>query len=220
MRSQVGRVGQCTQDTMQEKTSDLVIPYTSTHYETLYIPAFFYLSPWTSTNFFLSRSLSRARERALSLSQSLFRNLSLSFSVSSRALSLSLSLARARALSLSDPLRWYFGVPMRPTVVVYSDAQNSLLGCKGLGIVVHNKETGINHICGGKVPPDIIAWVIAHRGDLQSQINQCELLALVAAVLTIPDLLRDRHVFFWVDNITALGAAVHGYPMLVPTYGW
>jgi len=56
-----------------------------------------------------------------------------------------------------------------------------------------------------------MTWVIAHRGDMQSQINQCELLALVAAVLTFPDLLRDRHVVFWVENTTALAAAVHGY---------
>ena len=33
------------------------------------------------------------------------------------------------------PLRWYLGVPIRPTVVVYSDAQYSLLGRKGLGVV-------------------------------------------------------------------------------------
>jgi len=76
---------------------------------------------------------------------------------------------------------------------------------------VHDKETGLNHICGGEVPPAIVEWVTAHRGNLQSQINQCDLLALVAAVMTFPDLLRDRHVVFWADNTTALAAVVHGY---------
>jgi len=114
-------------------------------------------------------------------------------------------------LNKMPPLRWYLGAPTRPTVMVYFDAQYSLVGCKGLGVVVHDKETSLNHICGGEVPPDIVEWVIAHRGNLQSQINQCEFLALVAVVLTFSDLLRDRHVVFWADNTTALAAAVHGY---------
>jgi len=95
-------------------------------------------------------------------------------------------------LTNSPPLRWYLGAPTRPTV----NAQYSLLGRKDLGIVVHDKETGLNHICGGEVPPAIVEWVIVHRGNLQSQINQYELLALVAAVMTFPHLLRDRHVVF------------------------
>ena len=82
---------------------------------------------------------------------------------------------------------------------------------KGLGIVVHDKETGLNHNCDGEVPPAIVEWVIVHRGNLQSQINQCELLALVAAVMTFPHLLRDRHVVFWADNTTTLATTVHGY---------
>jgi len=120
-------------------------------------------------------------------------------------------------LTKLSPLRWYFSAPTRPTVVVYSDAQYSLLGRKGLGVAAHDKETGLNHLCGGKVPPAIVEWVIVHRGNLQSQINQCELLAIVAAVMTFPDLLRNRHVVFWADNTTALVVAVRGdsaYPDL------
>ena len=114
-------------------------------------------------------------------------------------------------LACLPPLRIYLGTPKRGHIVVYSDAQYSPHGRKGLGVILADTATGERHICGGLVPPDILDWVIGHRGDLQTQINQCELLAVVAAVLTFSELLKDRDVVFWVDNTTALAAAVHGY---------
>ena len=61
------------------------------------------------------------------------------------------------------------------------------------------------YICGDQVPPDLLAWITSQRGDLKTKINQCELLAFVAAVMTFPDILLERDVVFWVDNPTHYG---------------
>jgi hypothetical protein len=57
----------------------------------------------------------------------------------------------------------------------------------------------------------LLAWITSQRGDLKTKINQCELSAVVAAVMTFPDILLERDVVFWVDNTTALSACVDGY---------
>jgi len=66
--------------------------------------------------------------------------------------------------------------------------------------------TDKRYICGGQVPPDLLAWITSQRGDLKTKINQCELLAFVAAVMTFPDILLKRDVVSWVDNTTALSS--------------
>ena len=45
----------------------------------------------------------------------------------------------------------------------------------------------------------------------KQKINQCELLAVIAAVMTFGDIFSDSELLVWVDNVAALSAAVHGY---------
>ena len=45
----------------------------------------------------------------------------------------------------------------------------------------------------------------------KQQVNQCELLDLLGAVMTFEDILRDCEVIVWVDNVPTLSAAVNGY---------
>ena len=45
----------------------------------------------------------------------------------------------------------------------------------------------------------------------KQKINQCELLVVIAAVMTFGDVFCDRELLVWVDNVPALSAAVHGY---------
>jgi hypothetical protein len=95
--------------------------------------------------------------------------------------------------------------------VVYSDAQYSQNGRKGLGVVVTDTASGESYVCGGEVPPELLRWM-DHFGTRKKQkINQCELLALLAAVMTFGDLFRDRELLVWVDNVPTLSAAVNGY---------
>ena len=42
-------------------------------------------------------------------------------------------------------------------------------------------------------------------------INQLELLAILTALLTFPELFRNRRALWFVDNCSALSACVHGY---------
>jgi hypothetical protein len=52
-------------------------------------------------------------------------------------------------------------------------------------------------------------WTVSALG--KQKINQCELLAVIAAVMTFSDIFSDRELLVWVDNVPALSAAVHGY---------
>jgi len=95
-------------------------------------------------------------------------------------------------------------------VVVYTDASYDATQ-QGLGVIVVDTLTDTRYICGGQVSPDLLTWITSQRSDLKTKINPCELLAVVAAVMTIPDILLKRDVVFWVDNTTALSACVDGY---------
>ena len=109
------------------------------------------------------------------------------------------------------PLRVPLGAAPRARLVVYSDAQYSQNGRKGLGVVVTDTASGESYVCGGEVPPELLRWM-DHFGTRKKQkINQCELLALLAAVMTFGDLFRDRELLVWVDNVPTLSAAVNGY---------
>jgi len=94
--------------------------------------------------------------------------------------------------------------------VVYTDASYDATR-QGLGVIVVDTLTDKRYICGGQVPLDLLAWIMSHRSDLKTKINQGELLAVVAVVMTFPDILLERDVVFWVDNTTALSACVDGY---------
>ena len=78
-------------------------------------------------------------------------------------------------------------------------------------MIVVDTLTDTRYICSGQVPPDLLAWITSQRGDLKTTINQFELLAFVAAVMTFPDILLNQNVMFGVDNTTALSACVDGY---------
>jgi hypothetical protein len=51
------------------------------------------------------------------------------------------------------------GAPPRGLLLVYSDAQYSQRGRKGLGVVVTDTLTNTSYMCGGEVPDDILAWM-------------------------------------------------------------
>ena len=108
------------------------------------------------------------------------------------------------------PLRWYLGSPAKRKLVVYSDAQFSTRGRNGVGVTIADTETGLRHTCGAEIPLDILDWIDTF-GRKKTKINQCEMLAALVAVMTFPDLFRDRDVLFFVDNVSTLSACVHGY---------
>ena len=110
------------------------------------------------------------------------------------------------------PLRWRLSQPRRKPVVVYTDAQYSTNGRKGIGVIVVDTDTGQRFVSGDLVPTHILDWITEVRGvDLQQKINQCELLAVTCAILTFSDVLVEREVTFWIDNSTALKCCVNGY---------
>ena len=108
------------------------------------------------------------------------------------------------------PLRWYLGAPVKRKLVVYTDAQFSTRGRNGVGVIIADTETGLRHTCGAEIPSDLLDWIDTF-GRKKTKINQCEMLAALVAVMTFPDLFRDRDVLFYVDNVSALSACVHGY---------
>ena len=57
------------------------------------------------------------------------------------------------------PLRRTLGAPPRGRLLVYSDAQYSQRGRKGLGVVVTDTLTNTSYMCGGEVPDDTLAWM-------------------------------------------------------------
>jgi hypothetical protein len=78
------------------------------------------------------------------------------------------------------PLRRTLGATPRGRLLVYSDAQYSQRGRKGLGVVVTDTLTNTSYMCGGEVPDDILAWMDSFGSRKKQKINQCELLAVIA----------------------------------------
>ena len=60
-------------------------------------------------------------------------------------------------LRVSAPLRRPLDAPPRGRLLVYSDAQYSQRGRKGLGVVVTDTLTHTSYMRGGEVPDDILA---------------------------------------------------------------
>ena len=54
------------------------------------------------------------------------------------------------------------------------------------------------------MPDDILSWMDSFGTRKKQKINQCELLAVIAAVMTFGDIFRDRELLVWVDNVPAL----------------
>jgi hypothetical protein len=62
----------------------------------------------------------------------------------------------------------------------------------------------------GEVPDDILEWMDSFGTRKTQKIKQCELLEVIAAVMTFSDIFHNRELLVWVDNVPTLNAAVHG----------
>ena len=79
-------------------------------------------------------------------------------------------------------------------------------------------KTGNNRlICGSEIPQDVLDWISSVQGH-SSNVNHCELLAVLVAVMTFPDVLQGRNILLFTDNLTVLRSLVHGY-MRTPELG-
>ena len=120
------------------------------------------------------------------------------------------------------PLCFDFALAKRPKVVVYTDASFSA-SRNGLGVVLIDDACQRRFYASGTCPP----WLIQSWGERRvanprpcpadkarrvSHIAALELLALLSAVLTFgAQFLRGREIVFFLDNTSAMSAAVHGY---------
>jgi hypothetical protein len=77
--------------------------------------------------------------------------------------------------------------------------------------MVYDETSDTCYTCGQDVSPDFLQWVDSFGLDKDSKIGQCELLAVLCAVLTFDDLFRNRDILFWTDNVATLKACVDGY---------
>ena len=109
------------------------------------------------------------------------------------------------------PLRWHVGVPRKSKVAVYVVAQYSHHGRKGVGIVIVDTHDNTRHITGGTIPTYLLSWLDRFATNSQQRFNQCELLSVVVAVLSFPELFQDRDVLLWSDSTAALKACIDGY---------
>ena len=64
---------------------------------------------------------------------------------------------------------------------------------------------------GGTAPPYLLSWLDSFATDSQQRSTQSELLSVIAAVLSVPDMFRDRDVLLWSDSTAALKACIDGY---------
>ena len=105
------------------------------------------------------------------------------------------------------PLVFDFRKRKRKPVIVYTDAAYDNLR-HGLGFAIFDTDSNTRKILSGQVPPTVMKeWA-----PKATYINQLELIAVLAAVLTFgKDCLTDRDVIFFIDNTSALSACVHGY---------
>ena len=106
------------------------------------------------------------------------------------------------------------GQPARPPVLVYSDASESP-DYRGLGVVVHDEEDPVHgrFYAADVCPPWLVEKILQH-GD--SSICSLELLAALCALLTFSERLRDRRVYFFVDNTPAWSCMINGYSSSAP----
>ena len=73
---------------------------------------------------------------------------------------------------------------------------------------VYDQESGLEIALNQFVHPSFYQYFAA---DAETYIAQVELLAVVSALYTRPDLFVDRNVVHFCDNTVALSALVHGY---------
>ena len=111
------------------------------------------------------------------------------------------------------PLVIKLGVQEDPKVLVYTDAsyaRNKLdnkVRRKGLGIIVVDCKNG--NVFRSRL--DCPTWFLRQLEERDTQIAVLELLAVLCAVFTFPDILFGRQALFFIDNTQALSSAIHGY---------
>ena len=77
-----------------------------------------------------------------------------------------------------------------------------------LGFYVFDPVSGAEHWSRLTLPAYYYRYF---SPDKKTYIMQAELAVAVAVWYTLPDLLRDRHVLHFIDNVAALAAIVKGY---------
>ena len=112
-----------------------------------------------------------------------------------------------RKLFAQFPVRvWQLGVVSEPWLLVYTDAcKNTRRG--GLGVIIFDQVTGRKYVSSA-ICPKAVEDTFARGGKI---INQLELLAILTALMTYPQLFRNRRAHWFVDNCSAISACVHGY---------
>ena len=106
------------------------------------------------------------------------------------------------------PLHFDFTRRQRDKLVIYTDASYSA-AYQGLGMVIFDTHTAQHFWC--RVPAIPGSLMRHFNQELQTKINQLELLAVLTAVLTFAPLMHNRQIVFMCDNTAALSACVHGY---------
>jgi hypothetical protein len=101
-------------------------------------------------------------------------------------------------------LTWRLDADETPWLLVYTDVcKNTQFG--GLEVVIFDRATGLRYVSSVICPKDI-AESFTRWGYI---INQLELLAILTALLTFPELFRNRQALWFVDNCSDLSACVH-----------
>ena len=108
------------------------------------------------------------------------------------------------------PLVIEIGNHLRKKVLAYSDASfakkhddNTVRN--GLVVIVVDCKNGRAYRSNLPCP----AWLL--NLDRKTQIVPLELLAVLCAALTFPEVIKDRQCVFLIDNMQALSACIHGY---------
>lgn len=77
----------------------------------------------------------------------------------------------------------------------------------GLGVCISDPDTGERYYASAECPERICAR-FAHPDNI---VNQPELLAMITAYLSFPEMVRRRRVMHHADNATAIAALINGY---------
>ena len=99
-----------------------------------------------------------------------------------------------------------YAAQKKSPVILYTDASHSP-HLSGLGICISDPSTGSKYYSAAVCP----AWVLAQFVHQDHVVNQLELLVMVTAYLSFPEILRGRQVLHHVDNAAAIAAAINGY---------
>jgi len=111
------------------------------------------------------------------------------------------------------PLVIHLGMVSSKKVLVYSDASfakrnNGKIRRKGLGIYVVDCEKNREYRSSFDYP----VWLLNSMDtNAKTLTGPLELLALLCAVLTFPEFLKDRQCVIFIDSTQALSACIHGY---------